>query len=229
MLYSVLNSRNEIDALSSAKLDMLAFFSDDDISWRLVWQVLEAEYAERLIVGDQKHQFSQVTSTILNAAIKRSQQVWVAGLVALAQFAIWKRDGKTSQRKASEAVSNFSGFSPKETFAYFDVRSGRYYDKQVRVQSDPDSIRQVFRKYRNAAHICAARVCLASQDMTITPFAKVSKIDQSYLATTVFWQSFFKNEMSTEWNLREVTRPRSLVVIDHAVFPPDALLSDLLN
>ncbi len=229
-LASVTGADGELLPYARHLLDTMAFFPDDERSRSFLREILEQEHAEYSSVGAETYKPSKVASVLMNYSANRSQQVWVCGLVALAVFGFHALGKRASQNAAVRHVAEATGKSNKESFVYFDAGSGEFFEKGVRLQSDPDSIRQVFKTYRSAAHICAARVTCAPYLEPLKPFEPAREADRYYLSTVIAFQHVFQKQMDLQsWGLRLVGMPPGLLEDAPPLYPTTGQMEELLG
>jgi len=228
--YSLADDSGELLPFSRHLLDVLAFFPDDDLSHHALRYILKLEYEKWRTLGADQYQASHVTSVLMTDAANRSQQVWVSGLVALAMFAQHAQGKKPSQKTAVEQVCAYTAKQNKHDFVFFDSGRGEFSVKGVRMQSDPASVRKLFKKYRSAANVCAARVVRASYLEPLPPFQEARVADRCYLATVVAFQNIFEHQMGMrDWGIRLVAAPPGLQDDSAPLPPPAALMDDLMG
>lgn len=227
-LYSVTNSDGEIDAVSRSKLHALAFFPEDDISWYLAWHLLEAEHAFWVKSGAAAPTTSHFSKIVSNACVKRAQQVWVTGLVALGFFWLHAKGKRVSQNQAVEIAAAYAAAPSTRPFWFYN-QDNEIEERQLALPSDHASIRQIFKKYRNAAHICAARVSCSEYLDPLPAFEVATQADRSFIATTSFFQHVFHREMDVEWGLRLIETPKGLSIGEEMLRPSDEVWVELLR
>ncbi|MFK7879008.1 hypothetical protein [Roseobacter sp.] len=212
-------------------LDALAFFPDDELSFKICRFAIEREYQEYLKRGPDVLKVSLATAVLINAAEKRAQQVHVAGLVALAIFGLKSLDRRPSQEAAVERVAKHNSMANKFPFERWDYKSGKHtkYDKAV--QCDVASVRQIFTMYRSVAHICAARVSSTDYLQPLSLFEPSKQADESKLATVLAFQAFFQTNIvaAQNWNMRLIEFPASLQSNPVVLEPERALMEALLK
>ena len=229
-LASVTGADGELLPYARHLLDAMAFFPDDERSRSYLRGILEHEHAAYALVGAEKYRPSKVALVLLNYSAKRSQQVWVCGLVALAVFGLKALGERASQEAAVKRVAEATGKSNKNPFVYFDAASGEFLEKGVSLQSDPASIRQIFKKYRSAAHICAARVTCAPYLEPLKPFEAARDADRYYRSTVIAFQHVFHEQMDLQnWGLRLVGMPPGLLDDAPPLYPTTGQTEELLG
>lgn len=228
-LISVTDEKGELCPSLRHKLDLLAFYPEEDLSWHHAWRMLDLEYEAWKQNGSERYVLSKLASTVLNSASKRSQQVWVAGLVALAYFGLHAEGQTASINKAVDLVAAQTENSLKTDFVFFDSRKNEFIHKDVRLQSDPASIRQIFHKYRVAAHVCAARIVCVEYMEPLMPFDPAPQADRSYLATVIAFQHVFHSQIEVPWDLRLVGHPSGFSFADEALMPTIGMMRELLG
>lgn len=229
MLISVSDSSGELFPYARHYLDAMAFWPDDERSFYQVGTLLDMEYQARRLQGDD-NRLSQVLSTQLNFAAKRSQQVWVAGLVALSIFGLHAQGQRVSQEAAYRLVSQHAGRVNRHPFVYFDSNNAAFIEKAVPLQSDHDSIRRIFTRYRCAAHICAARVVATQYLEPLAPFETARTADRCYLLTAIAFQHLFDRQLGfQEWGLRLLSMPPGLNDDAIVFLPTVAQMEDLFG
>ncbi|GIT85015.1 hypothetical protein [Roseobacter sp. OBYS 0001] len=190
-----------IDELTHVKLEVIAFFSDDRVSISQAFQVFETELASYKS-DPASWQFSALSMSVINSVAKRAAQVHVCGIVALIMCHLNKDGSPASLNQASEIASEIFNNSGKISFVIPKAKSWEVQEKAV--VGDPFKIRQYFRKYRSAAHICAAKV-LAGANSSGHPLIKPLPSTLTYLSTVLHYQRVFQSwERSDNWGLWEL-------------------------
>lgn len=229
-LVSVSDGKGQLLPYARHILDAVAFFPEDELNYIQIKELLALEFAR--IDPNKFDAFnpSTVTSAVMNYAANRSQQVHVCGLVVLAMLWLLSRGRQPSQNAACELVGRHAGMHNDHPFIFYDTRGAEFVEKGKSVPSDAATVRQIFTKYRRAAHVCAARISCAVYLEPIAPTAHAPVADACYLATVVKFQSFLANRSEAKnWDLRLVSHPPGLFEEAHPLFPPDDMLSDLFE
>ena len=190
-------------------LDALAFYPDDEMSFQLCRQIIEAEHREYLRVGSTDYRTCRVTEVLINAAENRATRVHVAGLVALAMLGLKATNQRDSTEAAIRKVSELNYQANTFAFERFDNKAGELRQYLKKVQGHPDSIRKIFYEYRSVSHVCAARIVSTDYLEPMPIFEPAPEADASRLATVLAFQSFFQREVkaSDEWGLRLLACP----------------------
>ncbi|MEM9755617.1 MAG: hypothetical protein AAF914_06470 [Pseudomonadota bacterium] len=229
-LVSVSDAKGQLLPYARHILDALAFFPEDELSYLQIKELLALEFAWIDPAHPEAFNPSMVTSAVMNYAANRSQQVYVCGLVILAMRWLLSQGRQPSQNAACELVGRHAALQNDHPFIFYDARGAEFVEKGKSVPSDAATVRQIFTKYRRAAHICAARISCSAYLEPIAPTAHAPVADACYLATVVKFQSFLANRSEAKnWDLRLVSYPPGLFGEAHPLFPPDDMLSDLFE
>lgn len=192
-------------------LEALVFFPMRDGSFEQARLLIADEYLRFKQVGSRAYRPSKLLQAVTNSARKRSQQVHVAGLVALAMFGLASVGKRASQDAACAMVSKLTSSNHKEPFVFLDPKKQTYFERYVSVPNDPDSIRQIFKEHRALAHVCAARI-VANDYLKPLPMFEEAIVAHASLLRTVFaFQGFFVTHFAeNDWELRLIDYPRAL-------------------
>ncbi len=205
MKFSIGDENSHVARFSTLLMDSLAFIYEDTDGFEAIRAILLKEF-ERFDEHGLSVKPMKVTMSLLNALNPRSQQVHVAGQVALTMFVLKKSGLHHSQEAAVEIVAKLNEQSFKQEFSHWDLGKRQLVTKDVQVRSDPSNVRKAFVLYRKAAHICAARI-VASEYLSQEPQYEPAPLAAScYIFTALAFQEFFADELGrTDWNLRMIS------------------------
>ncbi|WP_171120899.1 hypothetical protein [Ruegeria sp. HKCCA5463] len=183
-------------------LDILAFYAYDDKSALQALQLLQSEFHSHH--SDPKNwRFSDVTQSVLHALNKRSAQVYLSGIVALIMAHLNEDGSPTSINEASKIASELAYSSDKILFKVPKPNGWDYQEKAI--VGDISTIKSYFRKYRSAAHICAAKTLIGADSGPSHPMVQPLPKTLKLVSTVSHYQRIIEAWPSvSDWNLWKV-------------------------
>ncbi len=183
-------------------LDILAFFANDDKSSLQALQLLQSEF-HSYNSDPENWRFSDVTQSVLDALIKRSAQVYLCGLVTLIIAHLNEDGSPASINEASKIASELANNSDKVPFKVPKPNRWEYQKKAI--VGDIPTIRTYFRKYRSAAHICAAKTLIGAESGQSHPMVQPLPKTLKLVSTVLHYQKIVEAWPSaSDWNLWKV-------------------------
>lgn len=186
------------DNLAAVKLEVLAFYSYDIKCVSQAFYVFETE-AAYYHANRKDWQFSDIAMNVIHAASKRAGQVYIAGLVAILMAHLNDDGSRASLNDCSKVASEILYDMDRMSFIVPKARQWAIEEKTL--VADDASIRKYFRRYRSAAHVCAAKALIGGSTDG-HPLIKPLPQSLAYLSTVLRYQRLFQSWPSTKnWDL----------------------------
>ncbi|WP_170545339.1 hypothetical protein [Ruegeria arenilitoris] len=183
-------------------LDMLAFFADDEKSALQAIQMMTMEFHDYNVEQDA-WELGGVAKMLMDSLNKRSAQVFVCGLVTLIMAHLNEDGSPASLNEASQITSQLAYDVNALQFKLLKSRGWEIKDKPI--VGDAATIQRYFRKYRPAAHICAAKALIGAEGDNSHPMVQPLPKTLKTVSTVLFYQNLIKKWPGAEnWNLWEV-------------------------
>lgn len=197
--------------------------SPRDQAQALFIAALEQEEFRR--VGPDNYRPSEIMLAASNLVEKRAAQLYAVGFIALCYVYLATTPYKPSLNRASTIASYSAG-----EFGHVRWRAGldpKGKDKQQAVTGDPASLERIFRRYRSAAHICAARVSAGAYLDHTHIWDESHHVTEAMIQTAVTFQDTLERvtDVST-WNLWDLKKHYPACLSGSAVLLPN---DDLLH
>lgn len=175
-------------------------------------------------VGPEKYRPSEIMLAASNLIENRAAQLYAVGFIAVCYVFLASTPYKPSLNRASTIASYSAG-----EFGKIIWRAGldpKGEEKKRSVTGDPASLESLFRRYRSAAHICAARVSSAGYLDHAHIWDESQHVTEALVQTAVTFQDTLERvtDVST-WNIWDLKRHYPTSLSGSAVlFPDDDLL-----
>ena len=184
---------------------------------------LEQEEFRR--TGPELYRPSELMHAANKLLEKRSAQLYAVGFIALCYLYLSKTPYRPSLNRASIIASYSAGEFGKVTW-----RAGLDPDGKEKTQAvigDPASLESLFRRYRSAAHICAARVSAGGYLDHVHIWEETPVATEAFIQTAVTFQDALERATDTStWNLWDLKKHYPASLSGSAVLVPD---DDLLH
>lgn len=156
---------------------------------------------------------------------KRAAQLYAVGFIALCYLYLSRTPYRPSLNRASTIASYSAGEFGKVTWRAGLDPDGK--EKTQAVTGDPASLERIFRRYRSAAHICAARVSASSYLDHVHIWEETPEATEAFIQTAVTFQDALERATDVgTWNLWDLRKHYPSSLSGSAVLAPD---DDLLH
>lgn len=218
----VVLSEDGFNLASNASHRLLApcFFPESVRDQEQALFIAGIEQAEYHRASPEDYRPSEIMLAASKLIENRAAQLYAAGFIALCYIFLAATPYKPSLNRASTVAS----FSIGE-FGKVIWRAGldpKGMDKKKSVTGDPASLERIFRRYRSAAHICAARVSASGYLDHAHIWDESPAVTEAMIQTAVTFQDTLEKvtEVST-WNLWDLKKHYPARLSGSPILAPD--------
>jgi hypothetical protein len=202
------------------RLMAACYFPDSprDQAQGLYIAALEQEEFRR--VGPDHYRPSEIMLAASALIEKRAAQLYAVGFIALCYLFLTHTKYRPSLNRASIVASYSAGEFGKVTWRAGLDPNGK--EKAKAVTGDPASLERLFRRYRSAAHICAARVSAGGYLDHVHLWEDTPEVTNCMIQTAVTFQDGLERATDvTNWNLWDLKRHYPNCLSGSTVLNPD--------
>jgi hypothetical protein len=220
-------SEDGYNLVSNAAHRLLApcFFPESVRDQEQALFIAALEQAEYRRVGQEHYQPSEIMVAATKLIENRAAQLYAVGFIALCYIYLAGTRYKPSLNRASTIAS-----CSANTFGKVVWRDGldpNGKEKQRSVTSDPASLERLFRRYRSAAHICAARVSAGGYLDHTHIWDETPLVTETMIQTAATYQDALEQVTEVKnWNLWDLKKYYPARLSGSPFLPPD---KDLLH
>jgi len=171
-------------------------------------------------VGSAAYQPSEILLAAANLIEKRTAQLFAVGFMAICYTYLAATPYKPSLNRVSAVASYSAGEFGKVSWRAGLDPNGK--GKQKAVTGDPASLERLFRRYRSAAHICAARVSASSYLDHAHIWEDNPLVTSTLIQTAVSFQDALERTTDVRaWNLWDLKKHYPACLLGSPVLAPD--------
>lgn len=226
MRYVVLSDDGYTPASNAAhRLLAPCFFPESPRDQAQALYIAALEQDEFRRKGPEKYRPSEIMLAASKLVENRAAQLYAVGLIAVCYIYLASTPYKPSLNRASTVASFSAGEFGKVTWRTGLNPTGP--ERRKSVTGDASSLERLFRRYRSAAHICAARVSAGGYLIPEHIWEETPQVTEAMIQTAVTFQDALERITDvSSWNIWDLKKHYPKSLSGSAVLFPDV---DLLH